>query len=337
MPGLHSTASNGAGLDLSRMCRQPLFTSDSAQESRRLLGEQLVEHELTWQHGGVDTAFYHSTVGDCELYALRYGGEVEVRPQPFEDFVLVQMPLRGTVTLSADGQHRSINAGEVAWLAPCEETRLLWREGCEQLILKIPQALFSGCQLSAQHGKRATLPAISQLSRPLAIRWLRLVSELLEHLPGAGTGAASSPWLAHVQNSLPLFLLSHLATPHSQVSAPDAPRSTVSRQVQRLEAVLQAHLTQPISLAQLASSVGASVRSLNSLCQREHGQSPMERLRSLRLEAARRCLMADEQASVTHIALQFGFGHAGRFARYYQQRFGELPGHTCGVNQGMPR
>ena len=91
---------------------------------------------------------------------------------------------------------------------------------------------------------------------------------------------------------------------------------------------MRAHLIQPISLPALASEAGVSVRSLNTLCQREYAQSPMDRLRSLRLEAAREQLQASPEASVTKVALEYGFSHMGRFAAYYRQRFGELPSNT---------
>ncbi|MDZ4327802.1 MAG: helix-turn-helix domain-containing protein, partial [Pseudomonas sp.] len=99
-------------------------------------------------------------------------------------------------------------------------------------------------------------------------------------------------------------------------------------QLQKIDACMREHLVQGISLAELAVAGGVSIRSLNTLCQREYGQSPMDRLRGLRLEAAREYLLARPHTSVTEVALEFGFGHVGRFANYYRQRFGELPKQT---------
>ncbi|WP_446677034.1 AraC-like ligand-binding domain-containing protein, partial [Pseudomonas rhodesiae] len=68
----------GAGLDLSRLCQTPVFTSQSRQESHRLLARELVEHDLSWRAGTVDTAFFRAQVGRFQLFVLRYGAVVDV-------------------------------------------------------------------------------------------------------------------------------------------------------------------------------------------------------------------------------------------------------------------
>ena len=326
MTTLQAATANSVGLNLSLMCREPVFTSRSAQETQRLMGQALVEHELDWPRGGVDTAFYRGQVASCELYALRYGGQVEIRPQPFEDFVLVQMPLRGSATLESDGMGYGVSPGEVAILSPREHARVVWEEGCEQLILKLPRALLDASQraLADDLPSGFTLAPVSRLQRPLAMRWFRLVSELLEHLPEGEASATPSRWLQHLEQSLPLFLLSHCGVAQQESPSPRQP----TRQLQKIDSCMREHLAQGISLAELAVAAGVSIRSLNTLCQREYGQSPMDRLRGLRLEAAREYLLARPHASVTEVALEFGFGHVGRFANYYRQRFGELPRQT---------
>ncbi|MGY2262455.1 AraC family transcriptional regulator [Pseudomonas sp. SDO55104_S430] len=326
MTTLHAATANSVGLNLSLMCREPVFTSRSAQETQRLMGQALVEHELDWPKGGVDTAFYRGQVASCELYALRYGGQVEIRPRPFEDFVLVQMPLRGSATLESDGMGYGVSPGEVAILSPREQARVVWEEGCEQLILKLPRTLLAAGQraLGDDLPEGFDLAPVSRLQRPLAIRWFRLVSELLEHLPEGEAGATPSRWLQHLEQSLPLFLLSHCGAAQEPSPAPRLP----ARQLQKIDSCMREHLAQGISLSELAVAAGVSIRSLNTLCQREYGQSPMDRLRGLRLEAAREFLLARPHCSVTEVALEFGFGHVGRFANYYRQRFGELPKQT---------
>ena len=57
--------------------------------------------------------------------------------------------------------------------------------------------------------------------------------------------------------------------------------------------------------------------------------SPLTFWRQLRLAAARACLVEGSNGtSVTEIATRFGFGHFGRFAQDYRQRFGEAPSET---------
>lgn len=323
-----------AGLDLSGLCRTPVFTSHSRQESHRLLARELVDHDLRWQGGAVDTAFFRAEIGRYFLFVLRYGAEVEIRPRPFTDFVLMQMPLRGSASLECDGIHLELQAGQVAVLSPSHEARLVWHSGCEQLILKVPRSLLAATQerLVAEGGlpEDFTLPSAYRLDGQRAARWLRLVGDLLEQLPAPGEQPGNGHWLRHLEESLPLFLLTH--HPEADQAAVDAPRSAAQRQalrqLQKVEALMRSRLSSGVTLGELAAVGGLSERSLNTLCQRRFGQTPMERLRNLRLEAARERLLSRRDVSITEVALEFGFGHLGRFASYYRERFGELPRET---------
>ncbi|OFA03461.1 helix-turn-helix domain-containing protein [Duganella phyllosphaerae] len=109
---------------------------------------------------------------------------------------------------------------------------------------------------------------------------------------------------------------------------PHLQAASAARRLDALERYMRAKLCAPVALADLAHAAGTSVRSLNILCNRHHGVSPMELLRNLRLDAAHAQLAARPETSVAELALTFGFGHPGRFAGYYKLRFGQLPKHA---------
>jgi len=80
-----------------------------------------------------------------------------------------------------------------------------------------------------------------------------------------------------------------------------------------------------------ASNVGGiSTRALQTGFRRFRNTTPMTYLRAIRLELARTDLAnaGSANSSVAIVANALGFGHLGRFARDYQQRFGELPSET---------
>ncbi|VVN04939.1 hypothetical protein PS662_03546 [Pseudomonas fluorescens] len=342
MAGLsvHPMPGAGTGLDLSRLCQTPVFTSRSRQESHRLLARELVEHDLSWRSGHVDTAFFRAEVGRCQLFVLRYGAEVEVRPRPFTDFVLMQMPLRGRASIECDGLALELEAGQVAVLSPNRQARLVWHSGCEQLLLKVPRSLLRLMQerLVEEGGLAAdfSLPPAYRLDTGQARGWLRLVDDLLEQLGASAGEPVHAHWLRHLEESLPLFLLTHPpkvdGSPMAVVASP-AQRHAL-RQLHKIEDLMRSRLGDPLSLGELAVAAGMSERSLNTLCQRCYGQTPMERLRNLRLEAVRDRLIGRCDVSITEVALEHGFGHLGRFARYYRERFGELPHQTAAAMTG---
>src|SRR5439155_18812575 len=59
------------------------------------------------------------------------------------------------------------------------------------------------------------------------------------------------------------------------------------------------------------------------------GQAPTKYLRDVRLERARQELLrAPRESSIADVAAHCGFGHLGRFAAWYCQRYGETPSAT---------
>jgi TolB-like protein/AraC-like DNA-binding protein len=92
---------------------------------------------------------------------------------------------------------------------------------------------------------------------------------------------------------------------------------------------IRAHVTSRISMAELVAHSGVPERTLRKHFRRFLAVSPLECWRRLRLAAARTSLLEGaKNASITEIAIRFGFGHFGRFAQHYRQRFGESPSAT---------
>lgn len=104
-------------------------------------------------------------------------------------------------------------------------------------------------------------------------------------------------------------------------------RPAPSRAVARAQAWLHAHLQEDVSLADLASEAGVSVRALTLAFRRELGASPIRYHRERRLDAARLDLLAG-RGSVTEVAARWGFWNPGDFARHYRERHGEPPSRT---------
>jgi len=116
-----------------------------------------------------------------------------------------------------------------------------------------------------------------------------------------------------------------------QVIAADGllPLSVSNRQIaQRVDSWIRQHLSQPITLDQLAAEAGVSARTLQEACHARWSQSPLELVATRRLEAVRSVLMAGTVPTVTDAAVHGGFSHLGRFSSAYHRAFGELPSDT---------
>ena len=91
-----------------------------------------------------------------------------------------------------------------------------------------------------------------------------------------------------------------------------------------------AHLSDPLSLADIAEVAGVSARTLSRAFKKRYGVGPMTFRKERRLEAAQRALLAasHEAATVTKIATGLGFYHLGQFSADYHKAFQELPSET---------
>ena len=83
------------------------------------------------------------------------------------------------------------------------------------------------------------------------------------------------------------------------------------------------------TLKDLACTAGVSTRTLQRQFQAFLGQTPVETLRTIRLEYARLDLLRGEKGiSVADIATRWGLTHLGRFSIEYRRRYGEKPSQT---------
>lgn len=99
--------------------------------------------------------------------------------------------------------------------------------------------------------------------------------------------------------------------------------------VRHIEAWIEANLTEPIGIEEIAGQAGVSSRSVQTAFRRVRGCTPMQYVQQRRLELARQVLQAPTPTTtVTNAAVDCGLFHFGRFAAAYRALFGEKPSDT---------
>ena len=89
------------------------------------------------------------------------------------------------------------------------------------------------------------------------------------------------------------------------------------------------HVTEAISVEDVASALGVSTRTLRLAFRSVRGCSPLRAIHIRRLDRVRAALAAAKPgATVTDIATGFGFFELGRFSVRYRKRFDEKPSET---------
>ncbi len=107
------------------------------------------------------------------------------------------------------------------------------------------------------------------------------------------------------------------------------PGELALQRAMNLEAWIDAHLGEPITMGTLCRIAGVGERCLQKSFLYRRGISPMRFVAERRLLAAHQWLAdASQDGTVTEAGLRFGFSHLGRFSVSYRQAIGESPSQT---------
>lgn len=331
---------------LSPLYRHEVFRSRHADETQALVSAELKSHRSHWGRGPVDSAFFRAGLGPMSLCILRYGCAVDIEPDSLDDFVLVQMPLRGRAEVRMGSELVQIHAGQGAVISAHRPVKVKWHAGCEQLMLKIErkhlnevarQAFAPGDGQGRLDDSNIEFETPLRLDDAIGMQWSRLVAGLVGLLPVSapvqGGGTYDPQWLLHYEDNLIRYLLCH--QPNSARRRHDGVRRSNEKTgrtdllpLRRAEEFMQSRLGESQSLDDIARVAGVSRRTLSLMFRRHREASPMEALRNLRLDAAHAQLARRSADSVTDVALGCGFSHLSRFSASYRERFGKLPNET---------
>jgi AraC family carnitine catabolism transcriptional activator len=185
---------------------------------------------------------------------------------------------------------------------------------------------------------------------PVAVHWdnlqgfaeshprCRAVSQLYTAAGGRLTCAGQSAaldmmlaWIAEDQGAaLASEVAAHLMLPAwrageepQPVPGPDR-RKAADPALQRVLAIMEQNVEEPLPCARIARRAGLSMRSMQRLFARQIGVSPVRHYQFIRLAKAH-ALLQQTDLSVTEVAVSAGFGSLEHFCRIYRRRFGCRP------------
>jgi len=125
------------------------------------------------------------------------------------------------------------------------------------------------------------------------------------------------------EEALVMFLLEHSGAFHGLGDRQDAAAPS-SRQVERALDLIDA-MTTPLTVTDVAVTVGVSVRALQLAFRRRLGVSPHAMIKRARLRKARDLLQRGEVSTVRDAAERLGFSNVARLSGEYREAFGETP------------
>lgn len=264
---------------------------------------------------------------------MTYGVPVTVDVPPPGDCYHLILPIRGVCGVAQRRERAEAAAGQgAALLSPDEPVSVEWDADSVAYVVKVPRVSMEThlARLTGQNGARAVrFPLAADLRTGGGEALAATVSFLLTELTRPG-GITTMP-LAREQLEYAVLTQLLMVIPHSCsefLSRDGWPASR--RRVQKVVDLIHEHPDQPLTTAHLAAAAGVTERALQLAFQKQIGTSPAAYVRGVRLDRVHADLCSGaEGATVTEVAVRWGFLHPSRFAQQYRQRFGVLPSATA--------
>ncbi|MFJ5958350.1 AraC family transcriptional regulator [Paenarthrobacter sp. NPDC092416] len=305
-----------------------MATTD-VDEAHQKIAELFCSHELAprTRTASVDMKLRSLHRGDVGIEFLDYGADVRIEPEGLQDFHLVQIPLAGHASMQV-GSNTVESSPRLATVPPIDRPfSMSWDSGSPHLIVYVRRLALARVARQLYGESAVELGYGMDLGGAAGRAFLRSVVELHDDMVSQPQSAAP----AFVQGLLADSMMSRLLMamePAAAVGGADA--ESESRLVRECRELLERHAAEELSVPDIAECLGVSVRTLQTALRAETGATPLELLRSIRLDRAREMLLeADPRSqSVTAIAEVCGFTHQGRFSAQYLKEFGELPSES---------
>jgi AraC-like DNA-binding protein len=309
------------------------FETNDLDEAVRVGSRLFNDHRVVPRHANASFSYSlrAAQVGALSVGQVQYGCEVSVDIDGVDDRYAASVPSASVLNIRT-GAVEYTSTPELATISgPADAVNVRgWAVDGDILSM----VWFNRRALEADLGRLLgrDAPDLIVFPRALDLRsgrgaeWYTYARSLFESLNRSGTLALNPLIASQVSSILSTGLL--LAADHpfrTALDAPAAPQTpaTVRRAVQFIDENAQT----PITVPDIAASVGASVRALNRGFREHLSTSPLAYLTRVRLEGAHRELVAGGagQLSVSQIAAAWGFYHFGRFAARYREQYGLSP------------
>jgi AraC-like DNA-binding protein len=260
-----------------------------------------------------------AVAGDSHPFTIEFQ-----RPSEILD---ISIPLHGSLAMMRrDREQGALSAdGSASINHFVDGTKLRGSTGALTLIFRIPISAASAAlaAMGFDAGVAAFLSRTTCLTMDAAMRLRRAAHYVLTELASDPPARTCEMVVQGMDDVLSMILLEQIAA-----MKPRGPTGPLPAIVRRAEEYMLAHAALPLSISEIASAAGTTSRNLQLVFAQFLGQSPMRRLREIRLDRAREELNANGGARISDVAQAWGFSHFGRFSADYRARFGELPSRS---------
>lgn len=307
-----------------------IMSSNQVSVLRDTVASQTTPHEVFTQAHTSDFEL-NGQVGSVKLPSARlvfvkYGGEVVVQAPPTQNTLVATVPFgpmgvshkKGSIPHYRTQGFLLSESKDTIMLPDPSRGALVFAADPDDIARQAEKVLGQEQQFGQFQWLNRQALVESSLTHMCLSAW-----EMARNIPTDTPQFVVSRLLGAIQTNI---INSFVLACDTSVLAPNSGRTRVSTLIEWVEA----HVAETITVADLASAIGLSVRQLQATVAHHCGMSPLELVRDIRLKIARDdlCLADPDADTVARIAYSLGFNHLGRFSHHYFLKFGEKPSET---------
>jgi AraC-like DNA-binding protein len=323
---------NRAGCRINPLSQFPIFSSSDIEEAHDLIAQNFSRHSLNIETSQKNwtTQYDGLFLKNTALLCSTYGADVRVNPES-DQYFFTQTTLEGNTEVALGNEVSHTQKGSTVVVSPTADYQMRFQKGSSRLIVMFEREALEH-QLAQLISRCIKEPLLFDLTMAgdsaQSIAWSKSLFYMCEQFSLSKQMLESDAFVKHASNMLMSQLLELQSHNYTHLLHHD-PVIRSPQHVRRAIAYIEEHIEEPIFLAELASAVGVSARTLQKGFLRYLDSTPSEYIRSLRMHVVHGALIkAEPTKQVSEILLQYGITSFGHFSSAYKKVHGCSPSET---------
>ena len=270
-----------------RLENHPSFETKSPSQAVDKLSKSYKQHQVHVAPGDdLHVVHHQATLSSISINYLEYGAEVGISVAPINDWYMVQVPIAGSTSNRTPNEEQLILPGTALVIDCQSDISQQWSADCCQIQIKIDRNAIEQ-HLNRMLGTPIKEPVrfdlIIDLDEPKIASWWRFIEFLITEFEKGESAMTIGPSVNYIESTIITNLL--IAQRHNYSEALlDIESGVVPAHVKKAEDYIRENITQTIAIDDLVDIAGVSKRTLYEGFRRFRHTSPMNFLRSYRME-----------------------------------------------------
>ena len=309
-----------------------LTRRSSQAQKRQVTIDVIGEHQIGLDNSLWDYTFeiQHLNTGNFQLIDLQWQETFQLTQTTPADRYLIFLVYSGHLNQTIDLQQTCCSPNIATIVGPSQKLTSSSSQEGQALSIAIDRDSIDNAlgKLLDRHLKQPLIfRADIDLASDLGLSLKKFLQFLWDATAGAGAVSASFvlkelelAFVACIIKGLPSNYTEELQYQHE---------GALAAHVRKAQAFIESHLQEDINLGAIAAAAGVCPRLLQKAFAQECGCSPMRFVTHARLQRIRQELeLATSDLKIVDVMMNYGFTQGGKFAKEYQQLFGEKPSDT---------